>query len=212
MKQVIQGSDNNAVSPIIATIRLIAITIVLAATLYAALTYYASTSSSSKPPVAVSISATLTEKCYVNYTECHSMPYANLLGFANDTTFYELHINSINGCNGNISLKNIQFIISYKNSSTLHKCVISHIPTQVSPSAQPCHTTIASFAGPCGTNFTLTWFHPFRHMISGSIFLFQPYYSSYPSGDEIYSPQNKIYSIEAVNYVNQTILFTANIS
>ena len=73
MKQVIQGSDNNAVSPIIATIILIAITIVLAATLYTALTYYASTSSSSKPPVAVSISATLTEKCYVNYTECHML-------------------------------------------------------------------------------------------------------------------------------------------
>jgi flagellin-like protein len=212
MKQVIQRSDNNAVSPIIATIILIAITIVLAATLYTALTYYASTASSSKPPVAVSISATLTEKCYVNQTECHSMPYGGP-GFSNNTTFYELYINSINGCNGNISLKDIQFIISYRNNSISGRCVWSCFKYLIQSNGSLNCTVISSIQTKSiiGSNFTLTWFHPIEHMISGSIFLFQPYYFNY-AHKMIYSPQNKIYSIEAVNYVNQTVLFTANIS
>ena len=60
----IEFRRDKAVSPLIATMILVAITIILAATLYTALINYASNSSKTTPPPAVEISATLTEKCY----------------------------------------------------------------------------------------------------------------------------------------------------
>jgi flagellin-like protein len=221
MKQII-NREEDAVSPIIATIILIAITIVLAATLYTALTYYASNSTTSKPPVAVEISATLTKDFYYNCTVNGGSP----IQLCNNTTFYELKINSINGCNGNISFYNIGFIITYKNGTSCGKTIIKINPTPYPYNMSyfdrnPCALKISCFydSGKNYTtgaiainNFELIALHPVRHMIPSSVYLFMPV-KVRPNGEcETMAPQNQICSIEVINHVKQFVLFSVNTS
>lgn len=205
MKPVFQSSEDKAVSPIIATIILIAITIVIAATLYTALTFYAN-STQIKPPDPVEISATLTEKCFINSTVCH-LPYGDEL--KNNTTFYELYINSISGCNGNISLIHKGFRIYYKNGSESECCLIDphylNNPLRQLPSYE-CSINVSNY-GSC--YFVYVNFHPVVHMIPGSIFLFnqEKYTRHY-----YYLPTFQIYSIKFVNLTNNNSIFEVNIS
>lgn len=221
MRQII-NREEDAVSPIIATIILIAITIVLAATLYTALTYYASNSTTSKPPVAVEISATLTKGFYYNCTINGGSP----IQLNNNTTFYKLNINSINGCNGNISFYDIGFIITYKNGTSCGKTIIEINPTPYPMNQDylyrnPCAIKISNFCDPgknittgaiAINNFELVVLHPVRHMIPSSVYLFIPV-KVRPNGEcETMAPQNQICSIEVINHVSQFVLFSVNTS
>ena len=223
MRQII-NREEDAVSPIIATIILIAITIVLAATLYTALTYYASNSTTSKPPVAVEISATLTKGFYYNCTINGGSPI-NL--YYNNTTFYKLNINSINGCNGNISFYDIGFIITYKNGTSCGKTIIEINPTPCPYNMSyfdrnPCAINISNFDSPgknyttgaiAINNFDLVVLHPVRHMIPSSVYLFIPVKVLNPNGEgQTNAPQNQICSIEVINHVRQFVLFSVNTS
>ena len=222
MKQII-NREEDAVSPIIATIILIAITIVLAATLYTALTYYASNSSTSTPPTAVEISATLTKGLYYNCTDNGGSP---IQLDSNNTTFYELKINSINGCDGNISLFKVAFIITYKNGTCCGKTLIElnqqPYPYNISYSCRnPCATRVATFNDPgknystgaiAINNFIFVALHPVWHMISSSVYIFIPAKARPNNGFQSMAPQNQICSIEVINHVRQFVLFSVNTS
>ncbi len=221
MKQII-NREEDAVSPIIATIILIAITIVLAATLYTALTYYATNSAISKPPVAVEISATLTKGFYYNCTINGGSP----IQLNNNTTFYELKINSINGCNGNISFYNISFIITYKNGTCCGKTLIEINPKPYPYNMSyfdrnPCAIKIACYDNPgknystgamAINNFELIMLHPVFHMISSSVYTFIPTKVYQDGRCKSMAPQNQICSIEVINHVKQFVLFSVNTS
>ena len=221
MKQII-NREEDAVSPIIATIILIAITIVLAATLYTALTYYATNSAISKPPVAVEISATLTKGFYHN-CNINGVP---VMPLKNNTTYYELKINSINGCDGNISIFNIAFIITYKNGTCCGKTLIElnryPYPYNLTNFCQNSCSEPGFLYGDPGknassgaiaiNNFMFSTNHPVFHMISSSVYIFIPT-KVYPDGRcKSMAPQNQICSIEVINHVKQFVLFSVNTS
>lgn len=207
MKRV-EISENKAVSPLIATIILVAITIILAATLYTTLINYASTSNKTAPP-AVEISATLSEKCYVKNKTNYQFPYP--VCFENNTIFYELKINSINSCNDNLSTRYLEFNIEYKNTSGEFTCTIKPYINTFGRSHMPmCNITESAKSFSSGTVFDIVFFHPVLHMITGSIYLFQPILEK--SYGWVYAPENKLYSIEILNYQNDTTLASINIS
>lgn len=201
--------DNKAVSPLIATIILIVITIVLAATLYVALVNYTSNSTKSVQAPAVEISATLTKNCYVNNITNNQFPYP--VCYQNNTIFYELKINSINGCNDNISTRFLEFNIQFKNSSGSFSCSLKPYIHTFGRSHMPrCKITSSGKSGPAGTFFDIVLFHPVLHMTGGSIYLFQPIFEK--QSGWVYLPQNQIYSIEIINFENNTNLASINLS